>query len=573
MHKNGFFHRDMKPENVLCNGVEDIKIADFGLAREIRSRPPFTDYVSTRWYRAPEVLLRSTRYNSPVDMWAIGTIMAEIYTIRPLFPGSSEIDEIFKVTAVLGTPSASTWPEGLKLAHSMNYKFPQMVATPLRQLIPQAGKDGLDLMIRTMSWNPAHRPTCAEALKHPFFEGCVAKTQPPKAEAKPRANDSQPSGASNHDSNNNSAAASAASAANAYAHHPAASKPHVSAVEQSNNYGKYNDSNSYTPKVKGADASHGGNASNSVKPSPPVDSKHDKLEYKGNQSNGYSSDKPASNNTGESSKYAYYGYAGRGTKPGALANVKSQHNANRKSVSPLFGASPLPAKGGILGPISTPGKQNRDRSGSGNRLTPTNKLNPLAAKMAADRVTSNSPYSPVWKGGKAGSLLHNNNKKGHYAKIGSSGYGSGGTYKPSIDSEPTRSWKMNKGSLLNRNDVGNKSSLLPNIDNRRHGHQSRYASGAKSGLSYGKSGGSGSSWGAAASGSVNHSKTDSLDTLAALRRKYAEPSGSGASAGNSTSGGVQYDKNGRRVGGNRNQYGSGSSRLHGRTDWSAKYGK
>jgi len=82
MHKNGFFHRDMKPENVLCNGVDDIKIADFGLAREIRSRPPFTDYVSTRWYRAPEVLLRSTRYNSPVDLWAIGTIMAEIYTIR-----------------------------------------------------------------------------------------------------------------------------------------------------------------------------------------------------------------------------------------------------------------------------------------------------------------------------------------------------------------------------------------------------------------------------------------------------------------------------------------------------------
>ena len=82
MHKNGFFHRDMKPENVLCNGPDDIKIADFGLAREIRSRPPFTDYVSTRWYRAPEVLLRSTRYNSPVDLWAIGTIMAEIYTIR-----------------------------------------------------------------------------------------------------------------------------------------------------------------------------------------------------------------------------------------------------------------------------------------------------------------------------------------------------------------------------------------------------------------------------------------------------------------------------------------------------------
>lgn len=71
MHKHGFFHRDMKPENLLIGADDNCKIADFGLAREIRSRPPFTDYVSTRWYRAPEVLLRSVKYNSPIDMWAV----------------------------------------------------------------------------------------------------------------------------------------------------------------------------------------------------------------------------------------------------------------------------------------------------------------------------------------------------------------------------------------------------------------------------------------------------------------------------------------------------------------------
>ena len=96
MHKNGFFHRDIKPENLLLMGPELVKIADFGLAREIRSKPPYTDYVSTRWYRAPEVLLRSTNYNAPIDLWAVGTIIAELYMLRPLFPGSSEIDEIFK---------------------------------------------------------------------------------------------------------------------------------------------------------------------------------------------------------------------------------------------------------------------------------------------------------------------------------------------------------------------------------------------------------------------------------------------------------------------------------------------
>ncbi|CAJ0930524.1 unnamed protein product [Ranitomeya imitator] len=96
--------RDLKPENLLCMGPELVKIADFGLARETRSRPPYTDYVSTRWYRAPEVLLRSTSYSSPIDIWAVGCIMAEIYTLRPLFPGSSEIDTIFRICQVLGTP-------------------------------------------------------------------------------------------------------------------------------------------------------------------------------------------------------------------------------------------------------------------------------------------------------------------------------------------------------------------------------------------------------------------------------------------------------------------------------------
>ena len=72
MHKHGYFHRDMKPENLLVNGPDNVKIADFGLAREIRSRPPYTDYVSTRWYRAPEVLLRSTTYSAPIDIWAVG---------------------------------------------------------------------------------------------------------------------------------------------------------------------------------------------------------------------------------------------------------------------------------------------------------------------------------------------------------------------------------------------------------------------------------------------------------------------------------------------------------------------
>ena len=80
MHKHGFFHRDLKPENILyCKNTGMAKLCDFGLAREIRSRPPYTDYVSTRWYRAPEILLHSTNYNSPVDIFALGCIIAELF--------------------------------------------------------------------------------------------------------------------------------------------------------------------------------------------------------------------------------------------------------------------------------------------------------------------------------------------------------------------------------------------------------------------------------------------------------------------------------------------------------------
>lgn len=104
IHRHGFFHRDLKPENILCSGPDLVKIADFGLVREIRSRPPYTDYVSTRWYRAPEVLLHSTTYSSPIDLWAVGCIAAEIYTYRPLFPGNTETDQLYKICAIMGTP-------------------------------------------------------------------------------------------------------------------------------------------------------------------------------------------------------------------------------------------------------------------------------------------------------------------------------------------------------------------------------------------------------------------------------------------------------------------------------------
>ncbi|XP_037127590.1 serine/threonine-protein kinase ICK-like isoform X2 [Syngnathus acus] len=169
IHKHGFFHRDMKPENLLCMGPELVKIADFGLAREIRSRPPYTDYVSTRWYRAPEVLLRSISYSSPIDQWAVGCIMAELYTLRPLFPGSSEVDTIFKICQVLGTPKKNDWSEGFQLASAMYFRWPQCVPSKLKTLIPNASPEAIHLMTDLLQWDPKKRPTSAQALRYSYF--------------------------------------------------------------------------------------------------------------------------------------------------------------------------------------------------------------------------------------------------------------------------------------------------------------------------------------------------------------------------------------------------------------------
>jgi protein kinase len=186
LHKQGYFHRDLKPENLLIT-EDTVKLADFGLAREIRSRPPYTDYVSTRWYRAPEVLLRSPEYNSPIDIFAIGVIAAELFSLRPLFPGSSEQDEIYKICAVNGTPTEQTWPDGMKLASKMGFRFPQFDPTPLQKLVPNANRDALDFIEACLQWDPTKRPSAAQCLQMPFFQTGITTPLSLNEEPKPQA--------------------------------------------------------------------------------------------------------------------------------------------------------------------------------------------------------------------------------------------------------------------------------------------------------------------------------------------------------------------------------------------------
>jgi protein kinase len=168
IHQQGFFHRDVKPENLLFSG-DTLKILDFGLAREIRSRPPYTQYAGTRWYRAPEVLLRSTFYNAPVDIWAVGAITAEMFMMRPLFQGNSETDQIYKICSILGPPTTVTWPDGVKLAARLGLKFVSIVPTGLS--IPNASPEALEFIQSLLALDPNKRPSAKKALTLPFMQG------------------------------------------------------------------------------------------------------------------------------------------------------------------------------------------------------------------------------------------------------------------------------------------------------------------------------------------------------------------------------------------------------------------
>ena len=169
MHKYGFFHRDMKPENLLLT-KNKLKIADFGLAREIRSVPPYTEYVSTRYYRAPECILKSTNYNSPIDIWGLGCIFAEMYTHpQPLFCGANEKEVLFRICSILGTPTHETWNDGIRQANIIGMKFPTCPGTDLEKVIPEASSEAIDLMKQMIQWDPNKRATAKKLLEHPFF--------------------------------------------------------------------------------------------------------------------------------------------------------------------------------------------------------------------------------------------------------------------------------------------------------------------------------------------------------------------------------------------------------------------
>ena len=226
IHQCGVFHRDIKPENLLLQLdnfipptpttaattstsrpfsrpttssaaylTPSLKLADFGQARDIRSRPPYSEYVSTRWYRAPEQLLRLGVYSSPIDVWAAGCVMAELYTLTPLFAGNNETDTLQRIAHTI--PPPADWPDGQQLMQRVFGAGGNRGAVGaaggagrdgLKRCVSGASEAALDLMTAMLQWDPKRRITARDALQHPFFAG-VQKPSGGEEERKEKTSD------------------------------------------------------------------------------------------------------------------------------------------------------------------------------------------------------------------------------------------------------------------------------------------------------------------------------------------------------------------------------------------------
>lgn len=169
-HTHRTLHRDLKPQNLLIDVKGNIKLADFGLARAfgvpLRS---FTHEVVTLWYRAPEILLGTRVYTTALDIWSLGCIFAEMVSRKPLFPGDSEIDQIFRIFRTLGTPDEKVWP-GVSQLPDYKPLFPRWDPQEMKQIIPNLGIAGEDLLKKMLTYDPNRRITAKDALYHKFLE-------------------------------------------------------------------------------------------------------------------------------------------------------------------------------------------------------------------------------------------------------------------------------------------------------------------------------------------------------------------------------------------------------------------
>lgn len=180
LHDNWILHRDLKTSNLLLSHKGILKVGDFGLAREYGSPlKHYTPIVVTMWYRAPELLLGVKEYSTPIDMWSVGCIFGELLTMKPLFPGKSDIDQLNRIFKDLGTPSEKIWPGYTELPLVKKVTFTEHPYNNLRSRFGHTLSNlGFDLINKFLTYYPQRRITAEDALKHEFFNETPVPVDP-----------------------------------------------------------------------------------------------------------------------------------------------------------------------------------------------------------------------------------------------------------------------------------------------------------------------------------------------------------------------------------------------------------
>jgi len=187
IHSADVLHRDLKPSNLLLNANCDLKICDFGLARtntQDKNRDFMTEYVVTRWYRAPELLLSCAEYSVAIDVWSCGCILAELLGRKPLFPGKDYVHQLNLITKVIGTPDEQdlyfvTSDKARRYLRQLPYSKPM----DFKRLYPEANPLACDLIEKMLIFNPEKRINVEECLKHPYLASLHDTNDEPVANA------------------------------------------------------------------------------------------------------------------------------------------------------------------------------------------------------------------------------------------------------------------------------------------------------------------------------------------------------------------------------------------------------
>lgn len=171
LHDHNVIHRDIKPENILASKVGILKLCDFGFARTLAGQgAKYTDYVATRWYRAPELLVGDVEYGKPVDIWAIGCIFAELMTGQPLYPGDSDIDQLFKIMKTQGKLTRHFTEVFMKNPLFVGVRIPEIARVePLEEKLPTLTSICMKFLKACLVYEPEKRASCKDLFKHEMF--------------------------------------------------------------------------------------------------------------------------------------------------------------------------------------------------------------------------------------------------------------------------------------------------------------------------------------------------------------------------------------------------------------------